>query len=186
MYHRIVVSSLFSFYRYDLVITEQLASSCDAYVSYHLKIPQIVVTSSHVNTWYHHTIGSHLNPAHVSTYHAPFAVPASFIQRMTNLYDYFYSHLVFRWVDWEATEIGRRYFGHDAPDADTLMKNTSLVFVNGHFTVDLPKSLPPNFVDIGGIHLANCDKPKKLPLVSWKNKKLSMLSLKLFCRKKFK
>nr|ATN96014.1 UDP-glucuronosyl transferase 342A2 [Aphis gossypii] len=146
--------------KFDLFITELLASSCDAYVSYYLKIPQIVIVSSHVHTWYHHTFGSHMNPAHVSTYHASYAVPTNFIQRMMNTYDYLYSHMVFKWVDRESTVIGRKYFGPDAPDADTLMKNTSLVFVNGHYTVDLAKPLLPNFVNIGGIHLV---KPKPLP-----------------------
>ncbi|VVC25661.1 UDP-glucuronosyl/UDP-glucosyltransferase [Cinara cedri] len=146
--------------KYDLFITELLASSCDAYVSYYLKIPHIVIASSHVHTWYHHTFGSHMNPAYVSTLHAPFAVPANFIQRMANTYDYLYSHVVYRWTDREATAIGRKYFGADAPNADTLMGNTSLVFVNGHHTVDLAKPLLPNFVDIGGIHLKQ---PKPLP-----------------------
>eukprot|EP00102_Acyrthosiphon_pisum_P002681 XP_001944335.2 PREDICTED: UDP-glucuronosyltransferase 2C1 [Acyrthosiphon pisum] len=146
--------------KYDLFITELLASSCDAYVSYYLQIPQIVIVSSHVHTWYHHTFGSHMNPAHVSTYHAPFAVPKNFIERMVNTYDYLYSHMVFKWVDRESTVIGRKYFGSDAPDADTLMKNTSLVFINGHHTVDLAKPLLPNFVNIGGIHLVQ---PKPLP-----------------------
>lgn len=149
-------------FRFDLFITELLASSCDAYVSFHLKIPQIVIVSSHVHTWYHHTFGSHMDPAHVSTYHAPFAVPTNFVQRMTNVYDYLYSHVVFRWVDREATAIGRKYFGPDVPDADSVMRNTSLVFVNGHYTVDLPRPLLPNFVDIGGIHLVE---PKPLPKV---------------------
>lgn len=82
---------------------------------------------------------------------------------MANVYDYIYSHIVFKWVDREATAIGRKYFGSDAPDADTLMKNASLIFVNGHFSVDLPKPLLPNFVDIGGIHLKP---PNPLPQVS--------------------
>lgn len=140
-----------------------LASSCDTYVAYHLKIPQIVVTSSHIHTWYHHMMGSHLNPAHISTFNSPFAVPANFVQRLMNFYDYFFSHLVLKWVDWEATAIGRKYFGQDAPDADTLMSNVSLVFVNGHNALDLPKPLLPNFVDIGGLHLAPV---KPLPAVS--------------------
>ncbi|VVC25656.1 UDP-glucuronosyl/UDP-glucosyltransferase [Cinara cedri] len=167
--HRLTCTKLFEhdeFWRviesqkFDLFITELLASSCDAYISYRLKAPQIVITSSHAHTWYHHTFGSHTNPAHVSTFHAPYAVPTNFVQRMANACDYLYSHVVYKWVDREATAIGRKHFGADAPDADTLMRNTSLVFVNGHHTVDLAKPLLPNFVDIGGIHLA---RPKPLP-----------------------
>lgn len=143
----------FFFFRYDLCITELLASSCDAYVAYYLKVPHILIVPSHILTWYHHTFNSHLNPSHISTYNSPFAVPKTFIQRIINVYDYFFSHIVYKWVDSEATAIGRKYFGSDAPDAETLMSNASLIFVNGHFSVDLPKPLLPNIVDIGGIHL---------------------------------
>lgn len=160
--------------RYDLFITELLASSCDAYVSYYLKVPQIVIVSSHVHTWYHHTFGSHMNPAYVSTYHTPLAVPKTFMQRMANAYDYLYSHMVFKWVDSEATAIGRKYFGTNAPDADVLMKNTSLMFINGHYTVDLAKPLLPNFIDIGSIHLV---RPKPIPKVS--QKVLNLVHLRL-------
>lgn len=140
-----------------------LASSCDAYVSYYLKVPQIAIVSSHIHTWYHHTLGSHLNPAYVSTFHMPLAVPKTLMQRMANLYDYLYSHVVFKRSDGEATAIGRKHFGHDAPDADTLMRNTSLIFINGHNTIDLSKPMLPNCINIGGIHLAQ---PKPLPLVN--------------------
>lgn len=154
--------NFFFFFRYDLVITELLASSCDAYISHYLKVPQIAIVSSHIHTWYHDTFGSHMNPAHVSTFHAPFATPTNFMQRLSNVYDYLYSHVVFKFVDREATAIGRKYFGPDVPDADTLMKNTSLLFVNGHFSVDLSRPLLPNFVNIAGIHLVP---PKPLPQV---------------------
>jgi glucuronosyltransferase len=142
-----------------LFITELLASSCDAYVSYRMDVPRIVITSSHVHTWYHHTLGSHMNPSHVATFHAPFAVPESFAHRMANAYDYLFAHAVLKWVDRQATAIGRKYFGSDAPNADRLMRNTSLVFVNGHRSVDLARPLLPNFVDIGGVHLVQ---PKPL------------------------
>lgn len=150
-----------------MYITELLASSCDAYVSYYLKVPRIAIVSSHVHTWYHNTLGcSHLNPAYVSTFHTPTAVPKTVTQRMANVYDYLFSHAAFKRVDCrEATAIGRKYFGHDAPDADALMRNTSLIFVNGHNTVDLAKPILPNFIEIGGVHLVQ---PKPLPSVSCK------------------
>lgn len=139
-------------------------------MSYYLKIPQIVIASSHIHTWYHDTFGSHQNPSHVSTLHASYAVPVTFLQRMANVYDYLFSHAVLKWVDWEATAIGRKYFGPSVPEADALMKTTSLMFINGHHTVDLPKPMLPNFVDIGGIHLS---RPKPLPRVSKSKQNLS-------------
>jgi glucuronosyltransferase len=66
------------------------------------------------------------------------------------------------WYDRNATVIGRTYFGKDVPDADMLMKKISLVFVNSHFTFDLPRPWSPNLIEIGGIHITH---PKTLPEV---------------------
>lgn len=91
------------------------------------------------------------------------AKPITFWDRLLNNYDHVYTNAQRMWHDRNATTIGRTYFGKDAPDADTLMKNISLVFVNSHFTFHLPRPWFPNSIEIGGIHVT---KPKPLPEVS--------------------
>lgn len=90
------------------------------------------------------------------------ASPTTFLDRLRNTYDLVYENFWTRWADRDATTIGRTYFGADAPDAYTLMKNISLVFVNSHFTFHLPRPLVPNFIEIGGIHVTDS---KPLPEV---------------------
>lgn len=79
-----------------------------------------------------------------------------------NSYDYVLSEAQGWWHDRRATEIGRKYFGENAPDGYALLKKIALVFVNSHFTFDLPRPWTPNLIEIGGIHVTD---PKPLPEV---------------------
>ncbi|KAJ9582123.1 hypothetical protein L9F63_003537, partial [Diploptera punctata] len=52
------------------------------------------------------------------------------------------------------------HFGYDTPPLSELARNTSLILVNTHFSLNRPRPLLPNIVEVGGIHI----KPiKKLP-----------------------
>lgn len=56
----------------------------------------------------------------------------------------------------------RRYFGDDVPPLEDIIRNTSLVFVNDHFSLTYARPLVPNMIPIGGVHV---NPPKKLPAV---------------------
>lgn len=53
----------------------------------------------------------------------------------------------------------RKRFGSDIPDLRDLADNTSLIFVNQHFSFSGPRPLPPNVVEIGGIHIEQSRNP---------------------------
>lgn len=55
----------------------------------------------------------------------------------------------------------RKRFGSDLPDLRDLADNTSLIFVNQHFSFSGPRPLPVNVVEIGGIHIKK--ERKQLP-----------------------
>jgi glucuronosyltransferase len=55
----------------------------------------------------------------------------------------------------------RKRFGQGLPDLRELADNTSLIFVNQHFSFSGVKPLPVNVVEIGGIHIQ--ESPKSLP-----------------------
>lgn len=52
----------------------------------------------------------------------------------------------------------RKRFGSDLPDLRDLADNTSLIFVNQHFSFAGPRPLPVNVVEIGGIHIKESQK----------------------------
>lgn len=47
----------------------------------------------------------------------------------------------------------------DLPNLDAIEMNASLVFTYTHPSEEFPRSLPPNFVQIGGIHCNDDRKP---------------------------
>lgn len=53
----------------------------------------------------------------------------------------------------------RKRFGPGIPDLEELAMSTSLVFVNQHFSFSGPRPLPPNVIEIGGIHIKESIKP---------------------------
>lgn len=59
-----------------------------------------------------------------------------------------------------ADELLRRRFGPGFPSTGELVKHTSLMLINQHFSLSGPKPLPPNVVEVGGLHLR---KAKALP-----------------------
>lgn len=65
--------------------------------------------------------------------------------------------------EWPANELLKENFGPDTPHINEIVYNTSMVFVNGHFSLDGPRPLVPNMVEIGGIHVKS---PKPIPKVN--------------------
>jgi hypothetical protein len=53
-------------------------------------------------------------------------------------------------------------FTDAAPPLTELLRKTSLLLVNNHFTLNYPKPLMPNIIEVGGMHI---EQPKKLPEV---------------------
>lgn len=148
--------------RFDLVITELLASRCDLYLASYLGIPQVTIMSSQMLTWYQDSFDSPSNPSYITALNSPYPKPETFAQRFWNVVDYVTISLYFKYVDAKTTVTGRKYFGHNQPDAETLLRNVSMVFLNTHSNFDLHKPLASNFKEIGGLHIKP---PKPLPAV---------------------
>lgn len=58
----------------------------------------------------------------------------------------------------------RQYFNYtnDIPPLSHIVRNTSLLLLNNHFSLNYPRPLVPNMVEVGGMHV---QPPKKLPEV---------------------
>lgn len=65
----------------------------------------------------------------------------------------------FRKAQNEDNERLRKRFGSGIPDLRDLADNTSLIFVNQHFSFSGPRPLPVNVVEVGGMHIKQSRKP---------------------------
>lgn len=78
----------------------------------------------------------------------------NFKDRTINTLYYIYFKL--SWIyqsEWPAEKLLKENFGLDTPHMNEIVYNTSMVFVNGHFSLDGSIPLVPNMVEIGGIHV---------------------------------
>lgn len=62
-----------------------------------------------------------------------------------------------------SNKLAKEFFGSDMPDLDDLVRNTSLLMVNSHFSINHARPTVPNFVEVAGLHIYD---PQPLPKVN--------------------
>lgn len=144
---------------FDAIIIEPgIVSRCLSYIGTNSTLPVIYTSPIPINTYTERiTYGDVHNPATVSTMLFQFAVPKTFIQRLTNTLVFLYTSTVIRFQEFLLQVIESK------PYDLNIINPPSLVFMNTHFISDKPRPTPSNVVHVGGIHL----KPsKKIPQVT--------------------
>ncbi len=139
--------------KFDLVISETFGADCDAVFAHLLNVPLITVISSVYLPWANARVGNLENPAYVGNVLLPYTDRMSFFQRVFNVFYFLYTSASRAYYNTLTTELNRKHFGAEVPDVQEVLRRTSLVFVNSHFTFDIPRPFPPNVIEIGGIHL---------------------------------
>lgn len=135
---------------FDAIIIEPLWNDCVSYIAHILGVPIIYAIPSPLTTFMEFEfIGQISNPAFVPHSFGIGAVPGgtTFVRRLSNVIQ-----LVYTTVFNEYNKLSLRMAGPKPYDyAPTV--NPSVVFLNNHFLVESSRPIPPNVVDIGGIHL---------------------------------
>lgn len=125
------------------------------------------MSSSHL-PWSYGRVGNPDNPSYIPTIVSRTVGNLNFMERVINAFYYVYFKLAWKhYNEPPADRFLKENFGPDIPYVDDIVRDTSIVFVNGHYSLDGPRPAVPNLVEIGGIHLKA---PKPIPKV--KNKHL--------------
>lgn len=143
---------------YDIVIGEISASECLSYAAAKLNLPLIYLIPSPMITHIEHDLFGHYpNPATVSNLISNYRVPITFFQRLENFIFYVFNVFSIKYVDWVMQKTDPQPY-----DLINPIK-PSLVFTNTHYITEASRPLPPNIIEIGGIHLKP---PIAIPQVS--------------------
>ncbi|XP_050522868.1 uncharacterized protein LOC126895255 [Daktulosphaira vitifoliae] len=148
--------------QFDVVFTEIFGADCDVGFAYHFKAPLVSIISSTYLPWCYDRVGNPDNPSYISTVLTKATNNMNFFQRVTNTLNYII-HLKILWKilsDWPTEHFLKETYGSNTPHINDIVYNTSMVFVNSHFTLDGSRPLVPNMVEIGGIHVKT---PRLLP-----------------------
>lgn len=157
---------------FDVILVQSIGRNCVSYLATRLKLPMIYLISSSLTTFSERFDTGHVpNPATISHLLADHAVPKTFGQRLSNAAILAYSTVVFDVGDWI-----KKYTEPKPYDWVESLDRPALTFVNSHFVSQASRPLPPNVIQVGGVHLRPS---KSLPDVSKTEHTYEMISGKL-------
>jgi glucuronosyltransferase len=140
--------------KFDLLITEMFNTDCFLAFAYKYKIPIIGFSSCVFMPWTPDRVGNPDNPAYIPTQFVTSSDKMNFSERLLNTFWYLFHKLHYPLLmDAPAHKIVRKHLGESLPALSVLARNTSLIFVNNHFSLNRPRPLVPGVVEVAGIHI---------------------------------
>lgn len=113
--------------------------------------------------WHYSRVGLPDFPSYIPSEFVGFTTNMNFIERFTNWAVVTFTKIGYKFAQMKDTDkLRRRFKDENIPSLSELADQTSLIFVNQHYSLSIPKPLPANVVEIGGIHIKNTR--KSLPL----------------------
>ncbi|XP_071053712.1 UDP-glucosyltransferase 2-like isoform X1 [Onthophagus taurus] len=153
--------------KYDLILRHILLSDPLEIYSHIFGAPSIGMITSVNLPWSSDLVGIPDNPAYIATFNSPHGEIMSFSERAINTIIYTFQKYEYWKVQKRFTELIWKYFGRNMPRVEELLEKTSLILCNSHYTIHQSRSMPPNFIEIGGVHIPeenNFTLPKHLQL----------------------
>jgi len=155
---------------FDLVITSCGMSDCGLAVAHHLGAKYIIFDSSLIMPWYYDLYGAPTETSWIPEQMEKFGFPMNIYERVKNYFWplYFYHFRQSNLYPRMETLMKEAFKIDGAPPSMLeIERNASLVFINSHHATDFPRSLPPMFVNIGGMQCWQELKPIPEPFKSF-------------------
>ncbi|XP_032584974.1 UDP-glycosyltransferase UGT5-like [Drosophila mojavensis] len=139
---------------YDVIIMEQFNTDCMMGVAYQLQTPVIAMSSCALMPWHYERMGTPIKPSYISALFLGQSENMSFSGRLGNWLTTHTLNWLYSLFNVPAADaLLRERFGPGIPSTGELVKNTSLMLINQHFSFSGAKPLPPNVIEVGGLHL---------------------------------
>ncbi|CAH0561509.1 unnamed protein product [Brassicogethes aeneus] len=144
--------------KYDLIITEVFTVDCMIGFAHIFKVPVISLTTSVNLPWGSDRFGLPDNPSYIPNYFMDYSPKMTLYERFWNTVYLIISKLKHYNGNIEIYQASKDFFGEDLPSLNDLIYNTTLLFVNSHFSSNQARPTVPGFIEIGGVHI-NDPKP---------------------------
>lgn len=116
--------------------------------------PHVTITAYGSPQYYSEAAGNFDNPSIVPQYLLSYTQHMTYMQRVYSTLIYFYSSYYYRNIVLGAqNELAKEIFGMSVPDVWDIAINTSITFVNHHFSIDEPKATVPSVISVAGMHI---------------------------------
>lgn len=145
---------------FDLVILEQFNVECFTAITNKLGAPVVKISSSTLLPWNSVRYGLPNHPAYIPNNMLSSSDRMSFFERVECTIFTFLHIIFFQYISLLNDKIkATKYLGDYGSTISYDIMNESLLLTNSHYTLNLPKPVVPNIIEIGGIHIG-----KNLPL----------------------
>lgn len=150
--------------KFDLILIEMFNTDCFLGFAHKFQVPFIGLSSCTIMPWSDLRFATPFNPAYIPMQFSQFADDLGFWERLENTGMFLWANLYYYFVMGGVSRSAAvDFFGGDLPDLEDVARNASLLLVNAHFTLNRPKPLVPNIVEVGGMFLP--EKHRALPKV---------------------
>lgn len=140
--------------RFDLVITQLFADDCLTAFAYKFSAPLVSFVTTFPFPWATQRVSNPENPSYIPNYFVPYSDEMTFFERLINAWLLILSYVYkYYYMDVPSQEIQKKYFGDSIPPLEDIVRNTSIVFLNSHFTLSQVRPYVPNMIEVGGIHM---------------------------------
>ncbi|KAK3917458.1 UDP-glucosyltransferase 2 [Frankliniella fusca] len=182
--------------RFDVVLTEAFASDCWLGIPHRLGLPVVSLASGPDWPWIHERMGSVDNPSYIVNVFSKIKEPMSFMDRVYNTVftaslNYFMqkmcqasiygspalavargqtsqqNYIKLASFDDDSDATMREFLGADLPPQRELVKNTSLILLNRHVSINPARPVTPNIVHVGSLHVTEPPNTLEPGLRAW-------------------
>ncbi|XP_059480751.1 UDP-glycosyltransferase UGT5-like isoform X2 [Neocloeon triangulifer] len=135
--------------KFDLLLVSMFFNDCAYPFAWLNKAPMISLAPTGVATHFELGMGNPEPTSYVPNVFLPF----------TDQMAHFINFIRFCFFFPAVEEDIKEFFGPDAPSVMEMQKNTSLLIVNGHFSLNYPRPFVPAIIEAGGMQIQKDVKP---------------------------
>lgn len=153
---------------YDVILLHLFQTECVYQFAKKFKSHVIGVHSSIMLPWTANRFGLPVNSAVVPSIYSQFSTNMSFFERLENTL-LTWCHIVYYrqvMLPMDKKMIENRFGAEEAASLEDLLYKTSLFLLNTHYTVNLPRVMLPNVIEVGGIHIGKSKALQKVRHIS--------------------
>ncbi|XP_033229955.1 UDP-glucuronosyltransferase 2A3-like [Belonocnema kinseyi] len=147
--------------KFDLIFMETFCSDCALGFVHKFHAPVIALSSHEILPWINDRLGNPDNPSHIPGFHKFYSGKMTFMQRVMNTLHLWWVKVFYEIrFQWPNQKLVEEFFGPGVPPLSEIVKKTSALLVNTHYSIHGSRPYVPNVIEVGGIHIG---KPKPLP-----------------------
>ncbi|XP_055910881.1 UDP-glucosyltransferase 2-like [Eupeodes corollae] len=148
--------------KFDLILYDTETGPCMLrLIERYPNVPVVGVTAFKMDPRVVEMVGGHSYPGYISHILKKHEMPKNFWKRLDNVVTYAYAYLYRKFVsDRYIEDLTSLHIPGPKAPLDNLYERIKISLVNTHPSMDYAQSLPPNIIEVGGLHIKQ---PKPLP-----------------------